>query len=83
MKTYIVDAFTNKPFKGNPAGVCLAEKDMDPALMLSIAQELGLSETAFISKGENENRYAIRYFSPKNGDTALRPCNACFCKGFV
>ena len=65
MKTYIVDAFTNKPFKGNPAGVCLAEKDMDPALMLSIAQELGLSETAFISKGENENRYAIRYFSPK------------------
>ena len=63
METYIVDAFTNKAFKGNPAGVCLVTEILSEELMQSIAQELNLSETAFltyISKG----KYAIRYFSP-------------------
>ena len=65
IKTYIVDAFTDKPFNGNPAGVCLIEKDLDDALMISIAGELGLSETAFVKKFDEPNRYFIRYFSPK------------------
>lgn len=63
--TYIVDSFTDEAFKGNPAGVCLAEKELDDHLMLSIAQELNLSETAFLEKTENESLYNIRYFSPK------------------
>ena len=65
IKTFIVDSFTDQPFKGNPAGVCLLEKDISDDLMLSIAQELGLSETAFIKKTEKQYHYSIRYFSPK------------------
>lgn len=63
METYIVDAFTNKAFKGNPAGVCLLKKPLSEELMLSIAQELNLSETAFVQHQQNNN-YSIRYFSP-------------------
>ena len=65
MKTYIVDSFTDKPFKGNPAGVCLVDKKQDETKMLLIAQELGFSETAFIRKLQKENTYSIRFFSPK------------------
>jgi len=64
IETYIVDSFTNEPFKGNPAGVCLTTNPLDEALMQSIAKELGLSETAFVQK-TSESEYSIRYFSPK------------------
>lgn len=62
IETYIVDSFTDEPFKGNPAGVCFLEEKISDHKMLLIAQELGLSETAFVSK-KNET-YSIRYFSP-------------------
>jgi len=65
IKTFIVDAFTDQPFKGNPAGVCILENDLDECLMLSIAKELGLSETVFVKKNLQEDSYSIRYFSPK------------------
>lgn len=64
MKSYIVDSFTKQAFKGNPAGVCLVESPLRDELMLSIAQEFNLSETAFIQK-TNRDTYSIRYFSPK------------------
>lgn len=60
--TYIVDSFTDAPFKGNPAGVCLLESEMEESQMLSIAQELNLSETAFVLP--SEHGFSIRYFSP-------------------
>lgn len=63
--TYIVDSFTNETFKGNPAGVCILESDLSDTTMLSIAKELGLSETAFIKKTTEDFTYSIRYFSPK------------------
>jgi PhzF family phenazine biosynthesis protein len=56
---FIVDSFTDQPFRGNPAGVCLPETELSEERMLAIARELGLSETAFVV-GER-----IRYFSPK------------------
>src|SRR5690606_16670892 len=65
IKTYIVDSFTDKPFKGNPAGVCVLSSELSDNLMQSIAKELGLSETAFVNKLTQENKYPIRYFSPK------------------
>lgn len=65
IETYIVDSFTDRPFKGNPAGVCILECELEDEKMLSIANELGLSETAFVKKVENQNKYTIRYFSPK------------------
>jgi PhzF family phenazine biosynthesis protein len=61
--TYTVDSFTNEPFKGNPAGVCILKYAISEALMQSIATELGLSETAFIKK-TTLNTYSIRFFSP-------------------
>ena len=63
IKTFIVDSFTNMPFKGNPAGVCLLEKAISIEIMQSVAAELNLSETAFLLKGESNN-FAIRYFTP-------------------
>ena len=65
MKAFIVDAFTNEVFKGNPAGVCLVTESLTDQYMLSIAQELNLSETAFIQKEGNSSTFGIRYFSPK------------------
>lgn len=65
MKTFIVDAFTDTPFKGNPAGVCMVDSPLEDQRMLDIAQELNLSETAFLSPLERRGAYSIRYFSPK------------------
>lgn len=65
MKSYIVDSFTNEPFTGNPAGVCFLENEMGEDKMLRIAQEFGLSETAFIKQTNKTGTYTIRYFSPK------------------
>ena len=48
MKTFIVDSFTDTPFKGNPAGVCMVDSPLADQLMFDIAQELNLSETAFL-----------------------------------
>lgn len=63
IKTFIVDSFTNEPFKGNPAGVCLLDSPIKVETMQSIASELNLSETAFLLKTEN-NHFTIRYFTP-------------------
>ena len=65
MKAFIVDSFTDEVFKGNPAGVCLLDAPISEELMLKIAQELGLSETAFVSPIKNSEARSIRYFSPK------------------
>jgi predicted PhzF superfamily epimerase YddE/YHI9 len=65
IKTYIIDSFTNEPFKGNPAGVCLPDEPLHADLMQSIATEINASETAFLVKDISlENTYHIRYFSP-------------------
>lgn len=65
MKTFIIDSFTDTPFKGNPAGVCIVDAPLSDGTMLHIAQELNLSETAFVRPLESSGRYSIRYFSPK------------------
>lgn len=64
MKTYFVDSFTNQKFRGNPAAVCIAENDLDPVTMQSVATEIGFSETAFL-KNLSVDRYSIRFFTPK------------------
>lgn len=62
MRQYIVDAFTEKIFNGNPAAVCLVEDFPPEELMQSIAMENNLSETAFAVKdGAN---YRLRWFTP-------------------
>lgn len=59
---YQVDAFTNKLFKGNSAAVIELEEWLDEHLMLAIARENNLSETAFFVK--RDTKYHIRWFSP-------------------
>ncbi len=65
MKQYIVDAFTNEIFKGNPAAVCPLNKWIPDNIMQNIAKENNLSETAFLVK--EKDYYHIRWFTP-NGE---------------
>jgi predicted PhzF superfamily epimerase YddE/YHI9 len=60
---YQVDAFTDEPFKGNPAAVCLLEHQAKVAWMKGVAREMNLSETAFISPARGGWR--LRWFTPK------------------
>lgn len=60
---YIVDAFTDKVFKGNPAAVVPLDRWLDDDMMQSIAIENNLSETAFF-KEEEDGSFLIRWFSP-------------------
>ena len=62
MKQYIVDAFTDKVFAGNPAAVCVMDEWLQDDIMQKIAIENNLSETAFTVK-ENE-KYHLRWFTP-------------------
>ena len=57
---FIVDAFTDQLFAGNPAAVCL--QPLPEALMQRVAQENNLSETAFLTK--TGDGYALRWFTP-------------------
>ncbi len=63
MKYYVIDAFTDKLFKGNPAGVCLLDKEISDNLMQKIAFENNLAETAFLLK--KEDTYCLRWFTPE------------------
>ena len=50
MRIHQIDAFTDRPFNGNPAAVCFLTDPIDDALMQDIAREMNLSETAFLRK---------------------------------
>ena len=62
---YHVDAFTDIPFSGNPAAVCLMKCDLDDPAYLSISSEMNLSETAFLEPTETQGHYHLRWFTPK------------------
>lgn len=61
---YQVDAFTDKPFGGNPAGVVTNAEGLDDTCMQKIAKEMNLSETAFIIANQ-DGSFNTRYFTPK------------------
>ena len=62
MKQYTVDAFTDKPFHGNPAAVCVMDRWISDETMQAIAAENNLAETAFLVKEGDRTR--IRWFTP-------------------
>ncbi|MCC9295980.1 PhzF family phenazine biosynthesis protein [Clostridium sp. WLY-B-L2] len=64
MKYYVVDAFADEVFKGNPAGVCVLDEPIGDNVMQKIAAENNLSETAFVIK--NGDNYDLRWFTPKS-----------------
>lgn len=57
-----VDAFTDTPFAGNPAAVCVLPDLRDDAWMQRVAREMNLSETAFLRK--DADGYRLRWFTP-------------------
>jgi len=60
---HCVDAFTDEPFTGNPAAVCVLDAPVDEALMQRIAAELNLSETAFVLE-RDDGTFGLRWFTP-------------------
>ena len=62
MRQYVIDAFTNQVFCGNPAAVCLTDQILPEQLMQQIAIENNLSETAFVCPEGQE--YRLRWFTP-------------------
>lgn len=63
MKYYVVDAFADELFTGNPSGVCLLETELTDELMQKIAFENNLAETAFLLK--KDGTYFLRWFTPE------------------
>ncbi|HEX3333238.1 MAG TPA: PhzF family phenazine biosynthesis protein [Acidimicrobiales bacterium] len=59
-----VDAFSDAPFGGNPAGVCLLEQPLEDERMQAIAFELGIAETAFLVPSDEPATFGLRWFSP-------------------
>lgn len=59
---YVVDAFTNQVFKGNPAAVCVLSSPKDEVWMQNVAAEMNLSETAFLHP--QQDGYSLRWFTP-------------------
>lgn len=62
-RIFQVDAFTDEPFRGNPAAVCLLEKPQPDSWMQDMAREMNLSETAFLLK--IQEGFSLRWFTPK------------------
>lgn len=73
----VIDAFTDKPFQGNPAAVCLLEENKDAEWMQKVANEFNLSETAFLRRSrssssvsqkgvalDNVEEFDLRWFTP-------------------
>lgn len=64
-KLWQIDAFANRPLEGNPAAVVPLEAWLDDRLMLAIANENNLAETAFFVR-RDAGRYDLRWFTPES-----------------
>src|SRR5215218_1652228 len=59
---FLVDSFTDQPFRGNPAGVVLLERPAEAAWMQAVAMEMNQAETAFVHP--QEGGFGLRWFTP-------------------
>src|SRR5205814_548624 len=62
LRLFQIDAFTDRPFRGNPAAVCLLDRERDAEWMQHVAAEMNLAETAFLLG--REDGYSLRWFTP-------------------
>jgi PhzF family phenazine biosynthesis protein len=60
---WLIDAFADRPFTGNQAGVCYLERPAPDRWMQSVAMEMNQAETAFLSR--NDGDWSLRWFTPK------------------
>ena len=63
-RLFLVDAFTGAPFAGNPAAVCLLDRERDAAWMQAVAAEMNQSETAFLHRPGGDGDWVLRWFTP-------------------
>lgn len=68
MQFWIVDTFSSNMFEGNPAAVCLLEKNLTQQTLQKIAEEFNVNETVFISPLQNQH-FHIRLFTPFSEDS--------------
>lgn len=59
-----VDAFTDQPFRGNPAAVCILESYPSDEWLQCVASEMNLSETSFVVPSDDLNSFHLRWFTP-------------------
>ncbi len=86
MKIYTVDAFTDGPRSGNPAAVCILEKEIPERIKQRIASQVNLSETAFLL--EKEGIFELRWFTPETevdlcGHATLASAHILFTLGII
>jgi len=63
MRLLQIDAFTSRPFGGNPAAVCLLDREVDDVWMQRVAAEMNLPETAFLTARDDAS-WSLRWFTP-------------------
>lgn len=81
-----IDAFSDRPFAGNPAAICLLDEPADPEWMQCLAMENNLSETAFVRK--LDEGFELRWFTPNAevdlcGHATLASAHALWSEGIV
>jgi PhzF family phenazine biosynthesis protein len=81
-----VDAFADRPFTGNPAAVCLLEREAAADWMQAVASEMNLSETAFVHP--RNDGFGLRWFTPSTevdlcGHATLAAAHALWSEGVV
>lgn len=86
LKLFTVDAFTDKPFAGNPAAVCVMDEPLDEATMRLVAREMNLSETAFLER--QGDVFRLRWFTPNVevdlcGHATLASAHVLWEKGYI
>ncbi|TYI13789.1 hypothetical protein ES332_A08G082100v1 [Gossypium tomentosum] len=92
IKYYLVDAFTDSAFKGNPAAVCLLEEERDEKWMQAVAAEFNISQTCYLTRIPNSTspntRFRLRWFTPVTevklcGHATLASAHTLFTTGLV
>lgn len=63
LELFQIDAFTDRPFAGNPAAVCLLPEPRPDGFLQSLAREMNLSETAFLTR-RDDGDWGLRWFTP-------------------
>ena len=81
-----VDAFSDRPFKGNPAAVCVLQEPADETWMQLVAREMNLSETAFVIQQESD--FGLRWFTPTTevplcGHATLATAHTLWSRGYL
>lgn len=85
-KMYLVDAFADRKFAGNPAAVCLLPEEKSADWMQSIASEVNLSDTAFVQ--QTSDGFHLRWFTPADevdlcGHATLAAAHVLWSEGLV